>query len=540
MSKKSEVIKGTESVNVTTWHWKTYGEHIERVVVAASELVANAIDAAMMCPGRRRVDIDIENRGTLRWLVIKNSGMPFADLGEAMNYGYENDDEREKCRNAKGPGNQYGTGLKGGFSFFYPLDNGLFNIYTRKQNNSNEYMSISSPYGEQMKVNHHTGKFPYPEWVSTVVETAVAAPIDLTTLKEDISKNFTMVFLMDAVRKARGETPIDMEIRFGGEPLKAIVPLNVDECGNTVSALGVTETWNIKGVEVEATKFEFTLPDGLNLEEYGHYYPSKEKQGWYLFSNMRLICHEQLDGILKQKGCFDLDGGSGKFLSVHDSMNHMITFLNIDIKDRRADLPLTCHKSDVDWRKANGQEYRVNIDKFVGPRFREKTALHLERTLREVIDKFFRKYYASQKAIYATECYVNEDKDFRVDAAVIMLNGPKGAMKESCKPTIQSNMVLSEKFFKKINDNPILKEHGYTVSEVGALIEFKKNDVALKKYFLQLWGYAIDFKRKSGYFPPSYLISGSINKKTKDFIDFINMSEGYNIHFIDVNELLNE
>ena len=532
MDKNSTVV---ESGKVKTWNWQTYGNFITEVIIALAELISNAIDAALFLPGHKRVDINIENHDGIRWLVIKNSGVPINNLLEALNFGYTHPNDRAKTKNKKGKNNQYHTGLKSALSYFWPFDNGLFYIFTRREDG---WDYISGPYDEDKKV-FKTKMKKEESWVSTIVEVAVRDDIDFTGIESKIGQYFAMVYLMDMISQT-SDNPIDIEINFNGKRVTPIVPKNVAinnvRSGeyNISGVQGISKNVIVNGKNVVITKFEFTLPEKTN--EY--YYPSKMRQGWYLFYNMRLIKHMGLYGILKSnhsdKNIVDFeDDDNSKYLKPHDSMNRLITFINIDVDSPEAGLSLNNHKTNCDFRKKNDKQLLKIINEFAGDRFRSKKDEDTEQRWREFFDVILKVFMKDSPFLYLRECYTSEDKDLIADAAIVRLNGPAGALPDEFKTECKTRMVLSEKELTKfINNNKYLRENGYSFGGVTHIIEYKKFGMTTKKNAGELRTYADDFKRHSNQkMPALLLVGGNITDCTDDFIKSYR-EQGYPMTFV--------
>lgn len=521
MSKEVQNVVGTMNAdmeerkyNVRTCSWRTYGNFINEPIVGVAELVANAIDAAKAVDGERIVTIDITEENGKTYLVVKNSGVPFNNLGEALNYGYESSDEYSSSLNIKGGNNQYGTGIKSAFAYFCPEDNGDFIIYTKKENG---YESIQSPYGMCMQGYRYSGEWPFEDWCVSVVKTRIIDEIDIEQLEKQINIYFTMVFLMDSIDNNH------IVIKYNGKRLKGIYPSS--SCAGCTT---ITNSFVVNKAKVKATKFEYTFNDDAK-DDGSYYFPSKDKQGIYLFVNYRLVAHTKLFGVLKknanEKSVKDyLD--TSKHISTHESMNSMITFLNFDIENHDSDMPLTNCKTSINWGKTTGRRYLKIINDFAGERFREKHSEKLEQTVKDFFAEMLMKMFQDDNYTIYKECSLSNDKN-SLKADYIVVKGKKeskGAIMRGETPCIKNHIMTEEDV---TGDN-----------EVVHIYEFKDTKKLKTENVGQLIGYGSSFKNLYGYMPPLTLVGGSFDKSVDILVNDLRNSGVYPINVIEVKKIM--
>ena len=538
-----EVGRNTQPIK--TWSWRSYGNHIKSFIVAVAELIANGIDAIICGDGCGKVEVVIAEENGRRFLYVKNGGkncQPIVSLPESMNYGYDDENERTACVNKKGNSNEYNTGMKTAFSFCFPHNNGSFAVYTRR--GENEYAVIRSPYSLEMTEIVYHGQWPFEDWCTTVVITEISDEIITDNIEQELGVYFSMLELMRLANCGKENPSPEIELWFNGKKVKPVIPLNVNEEGEIASVQSVSETWDIgENGQSDVTKFEFTLPQGDDID-YGFFYPSRAHQGWYLFYNFRLVAVMHMDGILKKsaKACLPTEFGleNGKWLSTHDVMNYMISFVHVQPRNSEARLPITNSKNGVKWNTKVGQTYRKKINEFIGERFRVKKSRHLETQVKRLMESLIAKLYRGQKIIYVPECWTGDDKDLRVDGALIRLDGPNGALPEALFPEIKERRILTQEHLREeINSIPSLRDNGYSFAEVVGLIEYKKAGEATKNNIGQLLTYATDFKDHEGYVPALYLVAGTLRDSASDYLKN-RLNEGHPLHFVEIQSIAEE
>ena len=279
----------TIKTKVRNWNWKSYGDSFTQPIIALAELISNAVDAALQADGERKIKISASPVN----LSIENSGKPFMDFGEALNYGYVSKEEYESSKNFKGMNNQHGTGIKNSLSFFSPKNNGVFKIYTK--NNESTYSYICGPYSNQMDtVVCDDAEWPFESWSSSRIETKITRDFsedDVSTLIEDTQRFFTPLFLLNEEHK------LNFSIEFNGKLLHAICPteFNGSSASVSINGQGVGEiAQNIKKwekrLQAKIDVFEYSF-DKENTTKQGFYQNNPSHQGVYLFIGYRFIAY---------------------------------------------------------------------------------------------------------------------------------------------------------------------------------------------------------------------------------------------------------
>lgn len=481
-------------------------------VAAIGEVITNAIPATGI-PGygiHRMITIDVIDGSKYpftqdgeRYLVVKNSGTPVANLARMMDNGYST---QEGDNHVFGMGHLY-------FLSKFAGDSQEYITYTKYDDHiawiSGPYVE-NPPYGEE-----DLSQWPFEEdWCVTATIVHIDdVEVDITQYEYELRKKFALALKNDPL----------LDIEFCGKRLTPVLPPAND--ATTVMRIVQSEE-----LDAELRIYEFEAPFNEGSEEF---------QGITIFSCGVCINYFALQ-IIQKKSLHDRKikwkYGKEYWMSKHPYTRRLATYVDIyPHKNCKFIFPYMSDKSDFDFSTSRGQILGTVIDNLTGDRFRYFEMMNSESEMRKDHDIFLeqvddesvngvltRKYLTEVNVDAASSRARKKTKQFRIDAITI--------------PVHDNNRKKVEDFLKSKRKRYTLSKEDFDgTSDTFKLREYKRAGQDLQiEHVSQLCDYADLLQLKYGI-PKSQmqlqLHGTSIDEDTAQMLEF-KKSYGHNITFV--------
>lgn len=481
-------------------------------VAAIGEVITNAIPATGI-PGygiHRMITIDVIDGSKYpftqdgeRYLIVKNSGTPVANLARMMDNGYST---QEGDNHVFGMGHLY-------FLSKFAGDSQEYITYTKYDDHiawiSGPYVE-NPPYGEE-----DLSQWPFEEdWCVTATIVHIDdVEVDITQYEYELCKKFTLALKDDPL----------LDIEFCGKRLTPVLPPSND----TATVMRIVQSEELDA-ELRIYEFEAPLNEG-----------SKEFQGITIFSCG--VCIKNFGATIIQKKSLRDKGNKWKHgtkycMTNHPSTTRLSTYVDIyPHKNCKFAFPYMSDKSDFDFSTSRGQILGTVIDNLTGDRFRHLEMMDRESEMRKGHDEFLedsdtefvngiltRKFFTEVNVDAASSRARNKAKQFRIDAITIPVHDNNRKKVEDFLNSKKQRYTLSQEDFDGTSDTFKLREYKRPGEDVRI------------EHVSQLCDYADLLQLKYGI-PKSQmqlqLLGTSIDDDTAQMLE-LKKSYGHNITFV--------
>lgn len=462
--------------NVKRNSWEMYSAYLngkDGFYTALGEFLSNAIDAVANSKVKV-IDIRVNSRSVS--ISDTGCGMTEDELCQALQYGESTQ---------SGANNEYGTGIKTGFSFFDPV-NGAFSIETTTPSGS---YKVEGPYDETMETVD-IASWKYGD-VSTVMSSALTCKGSIPSNKEIY--NWLTIAAKGAIRSG-------IEVNFNGSIVVPVEPsTDVDEILN-------------KSFPVFGRKKEIDV-EHYRLDKNSFWTPKAETQGIYLYVNNRFVGYQGLDLVPNGRNGFTHKG-------IHNEYNSLVSFVYLTTPntaiDKKTRLPINSCKTSIDWDSPIGSQYRKGIGLVAGEPYKKEAAKY---RLAANAAKASRLAVLPAGAAFTKNCWIDDRKTLKVPAIIFETANMQDATLISKLAKEDNNELDAD-----VCDNNCVDTFVFFAATTSSPVNYK--DVSEAMVCIAA------FNEAYGYIPNKTLIYG--NGITDDAKSLVTLTGGFfNIEVVD-------